>query len=68
MLDGKHSDDFATAAQGLKADMSIQQIKVNGEVIPSSDDINSNINVVEISSSQLGIPETNSGTWSPVLS
>ena len=64
MLDGKHSNDFATAAQGLKADMSIQQIKVNGEVISPSD---SNINVVEISSSQLGIPETSSGTWNPVL-
>ncbi|MDR1627630.1 MAG: phage baseplate upper protein [Oscillospiraceae bacterium] len=66
MIDGKHSDDFATAAQGLKADMSIQQIKVNGETIPPSDS-NSDINVVEISSSQLSVPAITSGTWTPVL-
>jgi hypothetical protein len=65
MLDSKHSDDFATAAQGLKADTAIQQIKIDGEVIPPSD--SSDINMVEISSSQLGVPEIASGTWTPVL-
>ena len=54
LLDGKHGSEYATAAQGEKAESAIQGIKANGLVLPidSANVVNltpENLNVVPIS-------------------
>ena len=54
LLDGKHGSEYATSAQGTKADSAIQDIKANGLVLPidSGNAVNltpENLNVVPIS-------------------
>ena len=54
LLDGKHGSEYATSAQGTKADSAIQGIKANGLVLPidSGNAVNltpENLNVVPIS-------------------